>query len=502
MSELVYLPIEQLWPHPDNPRKVVDDLDELTASIKEKGILQNLTVVHVSEHTMDESERRKVFEETQKNGVHTEAYKKAKELLDAGSVPEHYTVIIGHRRLAAAKEAGLKEVPCVIAEMTEKEQIQTMLLENMQRKDLKLYEEAQSFQMLLDFGDSVEDISQASGFSTTTIRRRVKLTELNQNKLKEVVDTRQIALGDFDKLAQIEDIKTRNSVLEEIGTENFNYAVSSALRDQGIKKYLPIVKTSLRRLKAKKINQSETWGTDYEKVGEYKVHEWDKNQDRFPKETDMDLFYVLDDRWGELKLYKKAEKQRTTVRRSKEEIEAEKKRRAKWDYIKSQSEIFRSMRKKFIDDLVVTDKNKMLILQGAIIGGLFGDICYNGSYRTGIVNLLGFEENYRSRNKDFLELLWKVEQKDYAKLVWCMFNDDERCTVIGGYEGNEPKYDPNYKIIAVYEWLKTLGYEMSEAEKNLVYGKDKVYDKDSEAPTEPVPTERTAEDQDGETGEV
>ncbi|MBR1589473.1 MAG: ParB N-terminal domain-containing protein [Acidaminococcaceae bacterium] len=54
MSELVYLPVEQLWPHPDNPRKIVDDLEELTASIKEKGILQNLTVVHVPEHTMDE----------------------------------------------------------------------------------------------------------------------------------------------------------------------------------------------------------------------------------------------------------------------------------------------------------------------------------------------------------------------------------------------------------------------------------------------------------------
>ena len=56
-----------------------------------------------------------------------------------------YTVVIGHRRLAAAKLAGLTEVPCAVVEMTEQEQIATMLLENMQRSDLTVYEQAQRF---------------------------------------------------------------------------------------------------------------------------------------------------------------------------------------------------------------------------------------------------------------------------------------------------------------------------------------------------------------------
>ncbi len=204
MSEIVYIDVHKLYQHPDNPRKNVDDLEELAASIKANGILQNLTVVP------------KLGEITGKwDG-------------------ESYTVIIGHRRLAAAKLAGLEKVPCTVVDMTPQEQVQTMLLENMQRKDLKVYEEAQGFQMLLDFGDSVEDVSKASGFSTTTIRRRVKLTELDQGKLKEAVDTRQIPLGDFEKLSDVEDIEDRNALLEYIGTNDFQWKLNGALSRQAM----------------------------------------------------------------------------------------------------------------------------------------------------------------------------------------------------------------------------------------------------------------------------
>lgn len=121
-----------------------------------------------------------------------------------------YKVIIGHRRLAAAKAAGLEKVPCVVADMTPKEQLQTMLLENMQRSDLTVYEQAQGFQLMLDMDSTMEEIAEKSGFSQTTVRRWVKMMELDQEKLKEV-SKRQLSLADFDKLAQIEDIKVRNS---------------------------------------------------------------------------------------------------------------------------------------------------------------------------------------------------------------------------------------------------------------------------------------------------
>lgn len=71
-----------------------------------------------------------------------------------------FTVIIGHRRLAAAKQAGLTELPCAVVEMTEKEQLSTMLTENMQRSDLTVYEEAKGCQLLLDLGDTVAEVAE------------------------------------------------------------------------------------------------------------------------------------------------------------------------------------------------------------------------------------------------------------------------------------------------------------------------------------------------------
>lgn len=102
---------ERLYPHPRNPRQDVGDISELVDSIKRNGIYQNLTVI--------------------KGGA---------------GVPEGadgYTVIIGHRRLAASKAAGLTELPCSVVEMDEREQVATMLLENMQRQDLTFWEQAQ-----------------------------------------------------------------------------------------------------------------------------------------------------------------------------------------------------------------------------------------------------------------------------------------------------------------------------------------------------------------------
>jgi len=148
-SRLVMIPVTNIYPHPDNPRKDLGDLQELTASIRKNGILQNLTVVPI----------------------------KGKE----GS----YTAIIGHRRLAAAKEAGLRTVPCVVAEMDYHTQLQTMLVENMQRSDLTIYEQAEGFQMMLSMGDSVGKIAEKTGFSESTVRRRVKLLDLDKGKLKK-----------------------------------------------------------------------------------------------------------------------------------------------------------------------------------------------------------------------------------------------------------------------------------------------------------------------------
>ena len=190
-SKLQMIQVEKLHPHPDNPRKVIGDVSELAESIKVNGILQNLTVVPNNDNWDD------------------------------------FTVIIGHRRLAAAKQAGLTELPCAVVEMTEKEQLSTMLTENMQRSDLTVYEEAKGCQLLLDLGDTVAEVAEKTGFSESKIRRRVKLCELDEEAFKES-QLRQPTLQDYERLNKIEDIEERNTLLKSIGTNNFNNAIYAA----------------------------------------------------------------------------------------------------------------------------------------------------------------------------------------------------------------------------------------------------------------------------------
>lgn len=194
-SKLQMIPTDKLHPHPDNPRKVIGDVSELAESIKANGILQNLTVVPNNDSWDD------------------------------------FTVIIGHRRLAAAKQAGLTELPCAVVEMTEKEQLSTMLTENMQRSDLTVYEQAKGFQMLIDLGDSVAEVVEKTGFKESTVRRRLKLAELDEESFKDS-QLRQPTLADYERLNQIKNIDARNELLKSIGTNNFDNLLYSAVKKQ------------------------------------------------------------------------------------------------------------------------------------------------------------------------------------------------------------------------------------------------------------------------------
>ena len=194
MKKIEYIHISRLHPHPDNPRKDLGDVTELAASIQAKGVLQNLTVVPDPE-----------------NGG--------------------YRIIIGHRRHAASKLAGLTDLPCVIADMTPQEQFETMMVENVQRSDLTVYEQAEGFQMMLDMGGSVEEVAQKTGFSETTVRNRVKLLRLDKKEFQKA-EKRGATMTDYLKLNAIEDPERRNKVLATIGTADFNNSLKNAIADQ------------------------------------------------------------------------------------------------------------------------------------------------------------------------------------------------------------------------------------------------------------------------------
>lgn len=192
-NSIVYINANEIEAHPDNPRKDVGDVSELAENIKRDGIRQNLTVIPYE---------------------------------------QGYRCLIGHRRLTAAKLAGLDKIPCVIekADLSRNEQIAIMLAENMQRVDLTPIEEASSMQLMLDLGDTVEGVAEKTGLSKSTVYRRINpIHDYGQEKVAQAFE-RGATFSDFEKLNTISDPQKRQEVAEALGTSNFNYKYTSACR--------------------------------------------------------------------------------------------------------------------------------------------------------------------------------------------------------------------------------------------------------------------------------
>ena len=131
------VPIDQIDPNPNQPRQVMGDLSELMASIAEKGIIEPLIV--------------------RQRGA-------------------RFQIIAGERRYQAAVQVGLREMPVVIREVDDNEIIEIALIENIQRKDLTPFEEAEALQSLATrCGYTHEDMARRLGKSRTSITESLSL---------------------------------------------------------------------------------------------------------------------------------------------------------------------------------------------------------------------------------------------------------------------------------------------------------------------------------------
>ena len=138
-----FLPVEQLFANPDQPRRrfTQDALDDLTNSIKEKGIIQPLIVRKRENNT--------------------------------------YEIVAGERRWRAAQQAQLHEVPVIIRDFTDTEVLEVAIIENIQRADLNAIEEAAGYRQLMDrFGHTQEKLSEALGKSRSHIANLLRLLSL------------------------------------------------------------------------------------------------------------------------------------------------------------------------------------------------------------------------------------------------------------------------------------------------------------------------------------
>ena len=134
------VPIDRIDPNPDQPRQVMGDLTELMSSISEKGVIEPLVV--------------------RQRG-------------------ERYQIVAGERRYQAAVRVGLRELPVVIREVDDTEIIEVALVENIQRKDLGPFEEAEAMASLASrCGYTHEDLARRLGKSRTTITESLALSEM------------------------------------------------------------------------------------------------------------------------------------------------------------------------------------------------------------------------------------------------------------------------------------------------------------------------------------
>jgi ParB family chromosome partitioning protein len=154
-------PVEFLRPNPRNPRRdfAEADLDDLAASLREKGIIQPIVVRPVR-----------------------------------GSA-DKFEIIAGERRWRAAQRAGLHDVPIVAVDVTEDEALQLAIIENVQRTDLNAIEEASGYQALInDFKHSHDEIAKTVGKSRVHITNTLRLLKLPE-KVQSLVRSGKVSAG-------------------------------------------------------------------------------------------------------------------------------------------------------------------------------------------------------------------------------------------------------------------------------------------------------------------
>ncbi len=447
MENIIQIKLEELYPHPKNPRLNIGDVTELAESIKAKGIMQNLTVV--------------------KGGPGVPEGK------------EGYTVIIGHRRCEAAQQAGLESVPCAVVEMDEPEQVSTMLLENMQRSDLTIYEQAQGIQMMLDLGSSVKDISEKTGFSLSTIDRRRKLLVLDKDKFYDS-QSKNVTLEDYIRVSEIEDEATRNRVFGFIGTNNFEYEVKKAIEKQE--------KEKVRKFVCSLFPENVKVVDTYQKLPNYSEREQvfylglsqmpsDEKQQQLKEVITPDgEYFAYDDGYWSIAIYTRKEHTEQETK-TPELSESERKERERKDKLASMAETFDKLRDEFLEKFTPTKQNADKVMQ-------FCSFVINAGY--GYEYEYDFETVCEKMGVDFDEPEEDGIEYEFEKLKE-MFEISPiktlyyqcACVVIGSrvrshYNWNG-EYDKDAQTQNVYAGLEAIGYVMSDDEKAYLDGTHELF---------------------------
>ena len=184
-KDVVLLKTSMIEPNKDQPRKTFDEekIAELAESIKQYGIIQPIIV---------------------------------------SKKDDYYQIIAGERRWRAAKKAGIKEVPVVVKDYSDREIAEISLIENIQREDLNPIEEALSYKQLIEeYHLTQEELAQRVSKSRTVITNAMRLLKLHKDVQKMLVNG-DISAGHARALLALEDPKQQLQIAKEIKEKNLS----------------------------------------------------------------------------------------------------------------------------------------------------------------------------------------------------------------------------------------------------------------------------------------
>ncbi len=169
------IPVEKIRPNPEQPRKLLGDLRDLTESVREKGVLEPLLVRYVARE-------------------------------------ECYFIISGERRYHASRAAGLREVPCIEKVADDAETLELGLIENLQRKDLTPFEEADGlYRLATQFDYTHEDMARKIGKARSSVTEILTLRNIPESLRKKCVEN---GVSSKSLLLQIARQPTEKKMLE------------------------------------------------------------------------------------------------------------------------------------------------------------------------------------------------------------------------------------------------------------------------------------------------
>jgi ParB family chromosome partitioning protein len=178
-DKIIYVQTDQIKPNPYQPREDFspDNLEELTQSIKEKGMIQPLLV------------RRK---------------------------GEYFELIAGERRLRAANLLNIKEIPVIIKDVDDRDSLEISLIENIQRQGLNPIEEARAYQYLMEkFQVTQEKISEVLGKARVSVTNILRLLKLPQ-EIQEEIKKGRLSFAHGRTLLELEDANQQRRFAQEI----------------------------------------------------------------------------------------------------------------------------------------------------------------------------------------------------------------------------------------------------------------------------------------------